>query len=136
MATLYVISCIAMLTGGSRTRPYDQYTGITIAALTFAELILAVVGIVSARRKSDLIVEVIKISNLAGALTLLVLTQTALMSFSDTNGADPHTTGLTGIVFGSVAGLLGLYMIVRRLPAAGAAAPRAPRLRMRRLRRW
>jgi|GEM_PF-2089895 hypothetical protein len=116
IAALYVVSCAAMMVGGGEVQTYDKYTGIAIATLTFTELGLAISGIVSARRRADLLVEVIKLSNLAGALVLLVLTQTALISFANDGGADPRVTGLGGVVFGAAAGLIGLYMLVRPLP--------------------
>lgn len=122
LAAIYVGSCTTMLTGNQPTQQYDTISGITIAALAFAELGFAVRGVVTARRSSDLIVETIKFSNLAGALVLLVLTQAALLSLNHESNIG-HYTGLAGILLGSVSASIGLYMLVRRLPEAVTEGP-------------
>ncbi|WP_028709047.1 hypothetical protein [Propionicicella superfundia] len=116
LAALYVVSCLTMVFGGGASESYDTYSGIAIATLTFTELGMAIAGVVSARRNSDVVVEVIKLANLAGALILLALTQTALMSFSSEDGAPAHLTGVAGVFFGSGACVIGVYMLVRPLP--------------------
>lgn len=116
LAGLYITSCFTTLSLDVETQKFSQNIGIAIATLTFTELGLAIHGLMSARRNADLLVEVVKLGNLAGALILLVLTQSALMSFSQTTPG--NYTGAAGITFGSVVIMIGLYMLVRRLPAS------------------
>jgi hypothetical protein len=115
LAVAYILGCIPMVRGRVELERYDVIIGITIATLTFTELGMAIHGAIAARRSSDLVVEMIKLSNLAGALILLVLTQSALISMG--NGAAPSwPTGLGGLFFGTLVGGIGLYMLLRRLP--------------------
>lgn len=120
LAAIYIFSCTTMLTGDQPTQQYDTITAITIATLAFTELGLALHGVITARRSADMVVETIKLSNLAGALVLLVLTQTALLSLGHESGIS-HSTGLAGIVLGSLAAVIGLHMLVRRVSGAVAA---------------
>ncbi|MFT4110892.1 hypothetical protein [Propionicimonas sp.] len=119
LAGAYVACCLAMLRSPASQR-FDQYTAIGIATATFTELGLGVHGLVSARRSADLLVEVVKLSSLAGALVLLVLTQTALISLSQSDAGS--YTALAGTAFGALAALIGLYMVTRRLPTPGGGA--------------
>ena len=113
LSIAYVLSCLPMALGTSTAEAYDPHVGIVIAAVTFVELALSVHGVISARRNKDLLVEAIKLTNLAAALILIVLTQTALLSFAYSGDATV-VNGVCGIVFGSIAGLIGAYMLVRR----------------------
>lgn len=119
LSIVYMVSCATMLFGDAHIERYDTIVGITIAALAFTELGLAIHGAITTRNNTNLIVGAIKLSNLASALVLIVLTQSALTSFSDGEGASlSHATGLGGILFGGLAGAIGVYMLVRRLPTA------------------
>ncbi|GAA2180546.1 hypothetical protein GCM10009785_11820 [Brooklawnia cerclae] len=117
LAVVYIAGCLTMVLNGGQVERYDDVAGITIAAVTFTELGMALYGVFAARRDSDLVVEMIKLSNLAGAFVLLVLTQSALLSFSYSEST-PQYTGLGGIAFGVLAGAIGVYMLTRRLPTA------------------
>jgi len=114
LSIAYVLSCLPMALGTSRAEAYDRHIAVLIAAVTFVELVLSVHGVMSARRNKDLLVEAIKLTNLAASLILLVLTQTALMSFAYRGDATVYN-GVCGMVFGSMAALIGVYMLVRRL---------------------
>jgi len=114
LSIAYVLSCLPMALGTSRAEAYDRHIAVLIATVTFVELVLSVHGAMSARRNKDLLVEAIKLTNLAASLILLVLTQTALMSFAYRGDATVYN-GVCGMVFGSVAALIGVYMLARRL---------------------
>ena len=63
------------------------------------------------RRRHEPLLEAIKMTNLASALISIVLTQTALLSLSE--GDHSFYNGLCGIIFGSLAACVGIFMIIR-----------------------
>lgn len=63
--------------------------------------------------------------NLAGAFLLLVLTQTALLSAMEETDQSAYN-GLLGMLMGTLAAAIGIYMLLRRLPRNGAEAAGAP----------
>lgn len=97
------------------TAVYHPYVAIGIAAFTFTELTLNIRGVIIERHNHTPLIHAIKMINLASSLICLVLTQTALLSFADTESAAVHSqaNGLIGIIMGSLAVLLGVIMIVR-----------------------
>lgn len=95
---------------------YHPYVGITIAAFTFTELTLNIRGVILERHNHTLLIHAIKMINLASSLICLVLTQTALLSFTHEReiGYDPSlSNGLMGVLMGSAATLLGVIMVIR-----------------------
>lgn len=113
----YAIYCTRLFFGGS-TMQYDMIVGIAIAAFTFLELGMAIHGVLTMRRNREPIFEALKLITLASALITLVLTQAALTSFAgvgETGEAMDMSffNGLSGLVFGGLAALIGLYMVVR-----------------------
>jgi hypothetical protein len=114
LAALYIVSCLPLALGAAHADRYDQPVAIGIAALSFLELVTAMTGWRSARKSRDILVEAVKLTNLAGALILLVLAQTALTSFAQ-QGDVSRFDGLAGIIFGGLAALLGGYMLLRRV---------------------
>lgn len=97
------------------TSSYHMYVGIGIAAFTFTELTINIRGVFIERHNHTPLIHAIKMINLASSLICLVLTQTALLSFADTNNTDIHSNanGLMGIIMGSIATILGIVMIFR-----------------------
>ncbi|HEY0188519.1 MAG TPA: hypothetical protein VGC67_13595 [Cellulomonas sp.] len=113
LAAVYVAMCVLVAVGGAHIDQYDHDVAIAIATVAFVELGFAIHGMLVARRDREPVVEAIKLVNLSGALVLLVLAQAALMSISD-GGTDPsRPCGLTGVLVGTVAVLLGLRMFLR-----------------------
>ncbi|GAA2592631.1 hypothetical protein GCM10010435_84410 [Winogradskya consettensis] len=109
----YVVTCVPLMLDRSQLSHYDSNVAIGIATVAFTELALAIQGVISARRTRAVVVEAIRLTNLAGAFILLVLTQAALLSISD-DGASTHYTGLTGVILGAAAALTGIYMVQHR----------------------
>lgn len=104
---------------------YDLYTGITIATITFAEITVNCRGVAVERKNKALLFHALKMVNLAASLISLVLTQTALLSFSQEKLADYNPSsanGIMGMLMGGVSALIGCYMLlrVRRIQAAEA----------------
>lgn len=112
LALLYVASCLPLFFGADRGDRYELPVAIAIAAITFIELIFSICGNVTARRTGSLLVEAVRLVNLAGCFILLVLTQIAIMSFAYP-GNPVIYNAVSGVLLGSMAALVGGYMLVR-----------------------
>jgi hypothetical protein len=111
-SVLYILYALNMALRGKANMRYDIVVSLAIATVTFAEIALAVRGIITARRIKNLAVEAIKRTNLVCALTSLVLTQGALLSLNETENAARYC-GATGIVFGVVSLVIGVQMCAK-----------------------
>jgi tellurite resistance protein TehA-like permease len=118
MAASYGACCLALVLGAVESPRYEQTVAIGIAALAFAELGVAAHGAVASRRGEDLLREIVKLSNLAGALVLIVLAQTALLSMTESDADISLATGLCGLLVATATAGIGLVMLLRRLRPA------------------
>ncbi len=99
-----------------RVSHYQMYVGLAIATFTFTEIGLNVRGVIVERHDRTLMTHAIKMVSLASSLISLVLTQTALLSFTheDVADYDPSVSnGRMGIIMGSASAMLGVYMLIR-----------------------
>lgn len=110
---VFVIYSIRLFIGAGSTVRYPQNVAIAIAAVTFTEIIVSMRGVVTTRRNKEPLMQAIKLTNLSSAVISLVLTQTALLSFTYEGDASIYN-GLSGILFGGIAALIGVYMIIKR----------------------
>lgn len=117
LSLLYTLSFIPLFFASAEKISYDRPVAVLIAAITFAELGLAIHGTVSARRNRDLLSEAVKLTNVAAGLVLLTLTQSALLSLEKDIDAG-HANAVSGVVFGTVAVGIGVSMLVRSRRAA------------------
>jgi hypothetical protein len=93
-----------------------MYISIGIAAVTFTEIGFNIRGVIVTRHEHTLLIHAIKMINLSAALITLVLTQTALLSFANKEAESleiSKANGVIGILMGTVATLIGFYMICR-----------------------
>ncbi|RPE76211.1 MULTISPECIES: hypothetical protein [unclassified Frondihabitans] len=112
LSLLYTLSFIPLFFASAEKITYDRPVAVIIAAITFAELGLAIHGTVSARRNRDLLSEAVKLTNVAAGLVLLTLTQSALLSLE--KDIDPgHANAVSGVVFGTIATGIGVSMLIR-----------------------
>lgn len=111
---IFVVYNLRMFITEKSSTNYSSGVAIAIAAVTFTEIVLAVNGSITARKSQEPIIEAIKLTNLAAALISLVLTQTAILSFKH-KGSIALYNGFSGIFMGSLAALIGLYMMLRNL---------------------
>lgn len=117
---ILVIASIAYITYSIRlllhpqAASYNEIVGITIAAVTFFELGLNLHGVLAERNNKSPLFFVLKMINLSSALICLALTQTALLSFQQTEADHSVWNGVMGILMGSFAAMLGL-MIIRKI---------------------
>ncbi|WP_440119324.1 hypothetical protein [Paenibacillus sp. QZ-Y1] len=109
---VYIIYCSKLLFVAGNITHYPRYIAFIIAAVTFTEIAISLGGAVMARRNNEPVIEAIKLTNFSSSLISLSLTQTAIMSFSY-KGDPTFYNGLSGIIFGALAALIGLYMILR-----------------------
>ncbi|MBY0689933.1 hypothetical protein K5S26_15490 [Microbacterium marinilacus] len=112
----YAALCLPLVFGEGSTERYSYEVAIAIATVTFVELGFSIHGFMSSRRRHDLLMEAVKLSNVAASLILLVLTQTALLSMTSETDHSRYN-GVCGIVMAAIALLIGLRMCLRRLPS-------------------
>lgn len=92
---------------------YHEYLALAIATVTFVEIGLNIRGVVVNRKNKTPLLHAIKTINLAASLISLVLTQSAILSFSRGGYHDPSVNALLGGVMGTCAALLGAFMLWR-----------------------
>ncbi len=106
----YVIYSARLFSGG-KTETYSMYVALVIALYTFVEFGINVRDAIRLRKSKALEAKALRAISLASTLLCFVLTQTAIMSFAS-EGDNRFTNALAGVVFGGLAALVGLYMIV------------------------
>ncbi|KMT62289.1 hypothetical protein X559_1334 [Paenilisteria newyorkensis] len=109
---MFIVFC-SVLTISNTAIKYDPHIAVIIATVTFTELVLSIHGIINARKDKKLIMEAVKLTNFASALISLALTQAALLSFA----YDGNVVGynmISGLLFGTISGFIGIYMILKR----------------------
>ena len=98
------------------TNSYHMYVAIGIAAVTFTEIGLNIRGVIITRHNHTLLIHAIKMINLSGSFISLVLTQTAVLSFTEQK-IDllevSKSNGIIGLLMGTVAISIGSFMIFR-----------------------
>lgn len=92
---------------------YPKSLALAIATFTFTEIGLNVRGILIYRKKRTPLLHALKTINLATSLITLVLTQSAILSFSHGGYHDPSSNALLGLLTGTCAALLGVFMLWR-----------------------
>lgn len=123
LALSYVVLCVPLALGHARPErhEYEITIAISIATLAFVELGLSIHGLAASRRGRDVLMEAVKLTNVAAALILLVLTQTALLAMTSEVDHSRYN-GVCGIIMGTGGALIGLRMLLRRRPVRRAAA--------------
>lgn len=97
---------------GQRTLEYPMIIALLIAVYTFLEFGINIRDTIRLRKLHDLESAALKFISLASTMICFVLTQTAILSFADERDTSV-ANGLAGILFGGIAGLIGLFMIVK-----------------------
>jgi len=91
---------------------FNMETALMIALYTFVELGFIIKDLIKARKSNDILSEELKLIGFSSILISLVLTQIAIMSISYAGNASTYN-GISGILFGSLSVLEGIYMVVR-----------------------
>ena len=108
---LYIIYSIWSIYDPIQTE-YGKITAITIATITFTEIGLNMRGVLKHRKSKYPMLHALKTIGLGTSLISLVLTQSAILSFTG-DLQYPAINGFFGTVMGGLAALLGVYMIWR-----------------------
>lgn len=111
-STIYVLYSIRIFFLNDTTS-YEKNIAIMIAAVTFFEIGFSVYGIIRATKKKDIILQAIKQLNLCSALIGLVLTQTAILSFTE-NKNQSEVNFISALFFGLITFIIGLWMCLRK----------------------
>jgi len=109
----YVIYSVRLF-GGGKTESYPMYIALVIALYTFVEFGFNVREAFRLRKSKALEAKALRAISLSSTLLCFVLTQTAIMSFA-AEGDNSFTNALAGVVFGGLATLVGLYIILDSL---------------------
>ena len=97
---------------GQKTLEFPMIIALLIAAYTFLEFGINIRDAIRLRMLHDLESAALKFISLTSTMICFVLTQTAILSFADERDTSA-ANGLAGILFGGIAGLIGLFMIVK-----------------------
>lgn len=97
------------------TFDYGRIVGIGVAAVSFAELFVAAVGLRRSKKKDDLLRSGLKCVNLSSAFTAIAFTQTAILSFTSPEQNYSAANALGGIMFGSLSLILCFLMLIQCL---------------------
>lgn len=106
----YVLYSVRLLFGGT-TGKYSMHIALIIALYTFVELGLNIRDSFRLRKSKALEAKALQAISFSSMLLGFVLTQTAIMSFA-APGDNSFANALSGIVFGGLSVILGLYIIV------------------------
>ena len=90
---------------------YGLITSIAIATFSFTELGLSLHSFIKAQKTNDLALQSLKSCSLASSCFAIVLTQVALLSATQTSSN--FYNGLTGVIFGIFAILIGVYSLIK-----------------------
>lgn len=88
-----------------------MYTALVIAFYTFIEFGINIREAFRIRKSKKLESKALRAISFSSTLLCFVLTQTAIMSFSS-EGDNSFSNALSGVVFGGLAALTGLYVII------------------------
>lgn len=105
---IYSIYMLSLFLFGRTTMKYGMILGIIIALISFIELAIAIRGLFVSFGKGHYYRN-IKIINFTGALTAIVMTQIALLSFAS-NLDHSFINGITGFIVGIIMIILGVHM--------------------------
>lgn len=106
----YILYSDYIYFNGSNSK-YNLYISIGIATLAFYHITMAIIGLVNSKRRKNLQTKTINLTNLASAFISMSMTQTALLS-SKVNEDMSKYNAIGGIVFGILALIVGIYMII------------------------
>ena len=106
----YVLYSVRLFFGG-KTGDYDMYIALVIALYTFVEFGINIKEAIRLHKSKALEAKALRATSFSSTLICFVLTQTAIMSFAG-EGDNGFANALSGVVFGTLASLVGLYVIL------------------------
>lgn len=106
----YVLYSTRLFFGG-KSGVYNMNVALVIALYTFIEFGINIREVLRIYKSKALEAKALRAIGLSSTLLCFVLTQTAIMSFSS-EGDNSYTNALAGVIFGVLAALVGLYVVV------------------------
>ena len=106
----YALYSVRLFFGG-KTGDYDMYVALVIALYTFVEFGINIKEAIKLRKSKALEAKALRAVRFSSTLICFVLTQTAIMSFAS-EGDNSFANALSGVVFGGLAALVGIYVIL------------------------
>jgi len=106
----YVLYSVRLFFGGT-TGVYSMHIALVIALYTFVEFGINVREAFRLRKSKALEAKALRAISFSATLLCFVLTQTAIMSFAN-EGDNSFSNALSGVVFGGMSALIGLYVIL------------------------
>lgn len=94
---------------------YGLILSIAIATFSFAELGISIYNFTRAKDSQDILLQSFRGCNLSSSCFAIVLTQVALLSATQTS--NNFFNGLTGVIMGSFAILIGIYLLIKSIQA-------------------
>lgn len=117
----YVLYSVRLFFGG-KTGAYDMNIALVIALYTFVEFGINIKEAFRLHKSKALEAKALRAVSFSSTLICFVLTQTAIMSFAS-EGDNSFANALSGVVFGGLAALIGLYVIIDSTAHKSASAP-------------
>jgi hypothetical protein len=105
---VYIIYMSRLIFFDVKTYNYTALLGIAIATVSFIELGVSIYGLFKVKRLGRYCRN-IKIINFCSALTAIVLTQIAILTFTKTENVNKYN-GLSGIIVGIISLILAIYV--------------------------
>lgn len=106
----YVLYSVRLFFGG-RTNMYDMNVALAIALYTFVEFGINIREAIRLHKSKALEAKALRAIGMSSTLLCFVLTQVAIMSFA-AEGDNSFFNALSGVVFGGLAALVGLYVVI------------------------
>lgn len=114
-SVLFVINSYGIYQNGAKAE-YTRNVAILIAAITFTDIVMAIVRIVRAGKNNEPERRIIGWVSLATALISLTLTQTAILSFTQPGRDMSQYNGMCGMIFGCAAVIIGVIILRTKEP--------------------
>lgn len=93
-----------------QTNEYGLIVSILIAAVSFTELILSIYNFIKSKKSTDVLLKSFKGCSLVSSCYAMAITQIALLSATDNQSN--FYNGITGVIFGCIAIIIGLYLLI------------------------
>lgn len=107
----YAAYSVRLFFGGSAGQ-YNMIMALAIACYTFVDFGIQISELIKLRKRQNLEAEALRLVSFSGILVSFVLTQTAIMSFSEP-GEHNFSDGLSGLVFGGLVVVVGIVLLIR-----------------------
>lgn len=106
----YILYSDYIYFNGSNSK-YNLYVSIGIATLAFYHITMAIIGLAKAKKRKNLQTKTINLTNLASSFISMSMIQIELLSVKSPEDMSKYNA-IGGIIFGILAVIVGIYMII------------------------